>query len=220
LWLDGRILAHEELAEQRHSELLLPMVDTLLAQASLELRAMDAVAFGAGPGSFTGLRIACGVAQGLAAGAGLLTVGVGTLLAIAQASGGQRVFACLDARMGEIYCAAYQRDAADWSVVHPPQLCTPGLAPALTGGNWTGAGSGFAAHGAALARRYDTQIADVQPELHPRAHEVAVLGAELLRQGMGVPPEQAHPLYLRDHVALTVEERRARSQAGTGPGGR
>ncbi len=196
------------------------MVHALLLQASLPLRSLDAVAFGAGPGSFTGLRIACGVAQGLAAGAGIVTVGVGTLLAIAQAARALRVFACIDARMGEIYCAAFERSAESFHVIHPPQLCTPDAAPALPGGDWMGAGSGFAAHAEALARRYAEQIDDVQPELHPRAHEIAVLGADLLRQGLGVPPEQAHPLYLRDHVALTVEERRARSRAETPEGGR
>jgi tRNA threonylcarbamoyladenosine biosynthesis protein TsaB len=216
LWLDGRLLAREELAGQRHSELLLPMVDALLNDAALELRNMDAVAFGAGPGSFTGLRIACGVAQGLAAGAGIATVGVGTLMAMAQASGAPRVLACLDARMGEIYCAAYERNADAWHVVHPPRLSTPDEAPALDGGAWTGVGSGFEAYASALMRRYDGRIDTVQADLHPRAHEVAILGAEMFRQGLGLPPEQAHPVYLRDHVALTIEERRARAHAAAG----
>jgi tRNA threonylcarbamoyladenosine biosynthesis protein TsaB len=185
LWLDGRLLAREELAGQRHSELLLPMVDALLNDAALELRNMDAVAFGAGPGSFTGLRIACGVAQGLAAGAGIATVGVGTLMAMAQASGAPRVLACLDARMGEIYCAAYERNADAWHVVHPPRLSTPDEAPALDGGAWTGVGSGFEAYASALMRRYDGRIDTVQADLHPRAHEVAILGAEMFRQGLG-----------------------------------
>ena len=192
------------------------MVDALLNDAALELRNMDAVAFGAGPGSFTGLRIACGVAQGLAAGAGIATVGVGTLMAMAQASGGPRVLACLDARMGEIYCAAYERNADAWYVVHPPRLSTPDDAPALDGGTWTGVGSGFEAYASALMRRYDGRIDAVQADLHPRAHEVAILGAEMFRQGSGLPPEQAHPVYLRDHVALTIEERRARAHAAAG----
>jgi len=220
LWLQGRIFATEELAGQRHSELLLPMVDALLKEAGVDLRSMQVAAFGAGPGSFTGLRIACGVAQGLAAGADLQTVGVGTLAAIAQASGASRVFACLDARMGEVYCAAYERDVKGWRIVHPPQLCTPERTPALSGPDWTAAGSGFAAHGAVLGQRYDGQIAHIQPDLHPHAREIAILGAELARQGMTVPPEQAHPLYLRDHVALTIEERRARAHAASEPGGR
>jgi tRNA threonylcarbamoyladenosine biosynthesis protein TsaB len=216
LWLDGRLLAREALAGQRHSELLLPMVDELLSDAALEIRAFDAVAFGAGPGSFTGLRIACGVAQGLAAGARIATVGVGTLMAMAQASGASRVLACLDARMGEIYCAAYERKSDAWCVVHPPRLCTPDDAPALDGGSWTGVGSGFEAHAGALMRRYDGQIDAVQADLHPRAHEVAILGADMFRRGLAVPPEQAHPVYLRDHVALTIEERRVRSHEAAG----
>jgi tRNA threonylcarbamoyladenosine biosynthesis protein TsaB len=215
LWLNGRVLAREEHAGQRHSELLLPMVHSLLAEASIELPALHAIAFGAGPGSFTGLRIACGVAQGLAAGAGLTTAGVVTLAAIAEASAGQRVLACLDARMGEIYYAAYERAGAEWNVIHPPQLCTPERAPAVHGADWVAAGNGFAAHGPALARRYDGQIAQTRSELHPHAREIAILGAGLAQRGSTVAPEQAHPLYLRDHVALTVEERRARSRAPT-----
>jgi len=213
LWCDGTVAAHEELAGQRHSEILLPMTSALLAQAAVRMQDVDAAAYGAGPGSFTGLRIACGTAQGIAAGAGILTVGVGTLLALAQASGAERVLACLDARMGEVYCAAYERRAQTWDVVFPPQLCSPAAAPLLSGGRWTGAGSGFDAHANALAQRYAGQVADVQPHLHPRAHEIAVLAADMLEQGMGVPPEQAHPLYLRDHVALTIEERRVRGLA-------
>ena len=213
LWRDGTLVAHEELAGQRHSELLLPMTSALLTQAALRVQDLDAVAYGAGPGSFTGLRIACGTAQGIAAGAGILTVGVGTLLALAQASGAHRVLACLDARMGEIYCAAYERSAQTWDVVHPPQLCAPSAGPVLSGDGWTGAGGGFDAHANVLAQRYAGQIREVQPQLHPRAHEVAVLATELLRQGKGVPPEEAHPLYLRDHVALTIEERRVRGLA-------
>ena len=215
LWLDGRTIEREELAGQRHSELLVPMVDEVLAQAALDLSALHAIAFGAGPGSFTGLRIACGVAQGLAAGTGLNVVGVSTLAAIAQASSAQRVLACLDARMGQIYCAAYERDGEAWSEIQPPQLCTAASAPDLADGEWVGAGSGFAVHGPALARRYDGRIARVLPDLHPRAREIALIAVKLVERGMAVAPDQAHPMYLRDHVALTVEERRARNQAAT-----
>jgi tRNA threonylcarbamoyladenosine biosynthesis protein TsaB len=213
LWRDGALLDLEEHAGQTHSERLLPMVDTLLAQAGLTVRALDAIAFGEGPGSFTGLRIACGVAQGLAAGAGIITVGVGTLLAIAEASGGNAVLAALDARMGEVYCAAYQRDSSGWNVVHPPLLCTPDAAPPLPEGNWLGAGSAFAAHPHALATRYAGRIIEVQPELRPQARAIAVLGAALALTGHGRAPEDAHPLYLRDRVALTVAERRAKAGA-------
>jgi tRNA threonylcarbamoyladenosine biosynthesis protein TsaB len=106
LYLDDKILTQEILAERRHSEIVLPMVQEILADAELTLAQLDGIAFGAGPGSFTGLRIACGVAQGLAFATNLPIVGVSTLEAIAQQTGEQKIIAALDARMGEIYHAA------------------------------------------------------------------------------------------------------------------
>jgi len=214
IWLDGRMLSREERAGQRHSELILPMVDGLLREAAIELAALDAVAFGAGPGSFTGLRVACGVAQGLAFAAGVPVAEVGTLLALAQASGAQRVVSCLDARMGEVYFAAFERatepgSERQWSTVHAPILCTPASAPELHGDGWVGVGSGFAAHGAELARRYAGRLILTRAELYPNARDVATLAVELVRLGLIVPAEEARPVYLRDRVALTVEERRA-----------
>src|SRR5271169_6187884 len=121
-----------ELAGQRHSELLLPMVLALLNEARLELPDLGGIAFGAGPGSFTGLRIACGIAQGLAAGAGLKVAAVSTLEALAEEawqagepagdSPAEHVVACVDARMGEVYHAAYRREKDGWLVCSPPGL--------------------------------------------------------------------------------------------------
>jgi tRNA threonylcarbamoyladenosine biosynthesis protein TsaB len=213
-WIDGKVLAHEELAGQRHSELILPMIDVVLHEADLELAAFDAIAFGAGPGSFTGLRIACGVAQGLAFSAGIPVACVSTLLAVAEGSGADRVAVCLDARMGEVYCGVFQRGAAAegaprWSVVHPPQLCLPSAVPQLDADGWVGAGSGFAVHGPILAERYGGYLSETRAELRPRAHEIAVLALDMVREGLTVAAEDAAPVYLRDRVALTVDERRA-----------
>ena len=214
IWLDGHALSREEQAGQRHSELILPMVDGLLREAAIELAALDAVAFGAGPGSFTGLRVACGVAQGLAFAAGIPVAEVGTLLALAQASGAERVVSCLDARMGELYFATFERamesgSERQWITVHAPVLCTPASAPELDGSGWVGAGSGFVVHGRALTQRYAGRITQALGELHPNARDVATLAVEVVRLGLTVPAEDARPVYLRDRVALTVEERRA-----------
>ena len=214
IWLDGRMLWREEQAGQRHTELILPMVDGLLREAAIELGVLDAIAFGAGPGSFTGLRVACGVAQGLAFAAGVPVAEVSTLLALAQASGAERVVSCLDARMGELYYAAFQRanepgSDGQWNTVHAARLCTAASAPELEGGGWVGVGSGFAAHGAALAQRYSGRITQVRAELHPHARDIATLAVEVVREGLAVAAEEARPVYLRDRVALTVEERRA-----------
>ena len=209
LWLDGRVLASEVHAGQRHSELILPMIDGLLNDAGIALDTCNAIAFGAGPGSFTGLRIACGVAQGLGFATNLPLVGIGTLLAVAQASGAERVIACLDARMGEIYAAVFERAGNEWSTVRSPCLCSPAAAPEVDGEGWTGAGSGFAAYGTALQARYASHLGELRPDLHPHARDIASLAADSVRAGLAVPAEYAHPVYLRDRVALTVSERQA-----------
>lgn len=183
------------------------MVDELLAGQGLTVRNVGAVAFGAGPGSFTGLRIACGVAQGIAFGAGLPVVGVSTLLAIAEAAEADRVVCCLDARMGEVYHAAYEKLAGGWHTVHEPALCSPSAVPPLPEGAWTGCGSGFAAYGALLADRYGASLACVKDNLVPHAKHVAGLAAIEFERGAGVDAERAAPVYIRNKVALRVDER-------------
>jgi tRNA threonylcarbamoyladenosine biosynthesis protein TsaB len=216
LWLDGRILHREVQAGQQHSELILPMIDGLLSETGMRLSALDGVAFGAGPGSFTGIRIACGVAQGLAFGAGLPAVAVGTLDCLAQASGAERVIACLDARIGDVYLAACVREGDDWRTVHAPCVCRPEHAPAVEGEGWVGCGSGFVAYGEVLRRRYGPGLAQALPGIVPHAREVATLAARALARGEGVSPEQAAPLYVRDKVALNVAERMQRQAVSTG----
>src|SRR5262249_23857565 len=148
-----------EQAGQRHSELLLPMVRELLAEEGIALADLDGFAFGAGPGSFTGLRIACGVAQGLALGPGKPVVGVPPLEAMAEAArlryGATRVLAALDARMQEAYLAAYEHDGERWRAVFEPAAVKPAAAPLSSGSDWLAAGPGFAAYpelGARLER--------------------------------------------------------------------
>ncbi len=183
------------------------MVDALLADHGLKTADLDGVAFGAGPGSFTGLRVACGAAQGIAFGAGVRVVGIVTLLALAESSREQRVVCCLDARMGEIYHAAYEKRGSGWQIVHEPSLCKPDAAPELPGGAWIGCGSGFAAYRAALENRYTNRLAGVMAGLAPHAREVAVLAAAEFGSGNAVDPELAAPLYVRNKVALRVNER-------------
>jgi tRNA threonylcarbamoyladenosine biosynthesis protein TsaB len=204
----GTTLYREAPAGQRHSELVLPMVDELLNESGLRLVDLDGIAFGAGPGSFTGLRIACGVAQGLAFGAGLNLAPVPTLMALAEACGETRVVACLDARMGEIYHAAYERVEGCWLEVSGPVLCDAESAPMLEEEGWTGCGSGFERYADRLAKRYGERLVRIRPQLLPHARAVATLGAEFFAAGKGVTPEQALPLYVRDKVALKMDERR------------
>ena len=205
---DEELTHRETHAVQRHSELILPMVEDLLLASGLALGQLDGIAFGAGPGSFTGLRIACGVAQGLALGAGLPVVPVGTLAALAQEAGAPRVIACLDARMGEIYHAAYRCDGGHWSEIVPASVGPAQSAPVVEGDGWFGCGSGFAVYGEALAKRYRGQLDGVAATLHPHARSIARLAVPVLAAGGGLPAEQAAPLYVRDKVALKMHEQR------------
>ena len=203
---EGRLTSNEALAGQKHSEVILSMIDALLHASNLELTHLYGIAFGAGPGSFTGLRIACGVAQGLAFGAGLRVVPVGTLLALAESVGTPRVVTCLDARMGEIYHAAYRRVGAGWRETVPPNVCRAGAAPELEGAGWVGCGNGFAVYGDALAARYRGQLTSVQSQAFPHAREIVQLAYPMFADGRGVAAEYAVPLYVRDKVARKMHE--------------
>ena len=205
---DEELTFREAHAVQRHSELILPMIEDLLVASGLKLGQLDGIAFGAGPGSFTGLRIACGVVQGLAFGAGLPVVPIGTLVALAQEAGAPKVIACLDARMGEIYLAAYRRDGGRWTEMAAPGVGPAQSAPMLEGEGWFGCGSGFAAYADALAKRYGGQLDGVAAGLHPHARSIARLAAPVLAAGGGLPAEQAAPVYVRDKVALKMHEQR------------
>lgn len=210
LWQDGAVTQRAELVGQKHSELLMAMLDALLRDSGLAIKDVDGLAFGKGPGSFTGVRIACGVAQGLALGAALPVAGVCTLQAVAEASGMSRVIAALDARMGELYLAAYEKRDGVWFAVAEPCLCKPGEAPDLPGAGWFGAGSGFAAHGAVLQARYGGQLQGVDGSIVPQAGAIATLAAAQFALGAGADAALALPLYLRDKVALKTAEREAR----------
>jgi len=201
-------LEREEVAGQRHSELLLPMIRALLGEAGLALSDLDGIAFGAGPGSFTGLRIACGVAQGLALGAELPVVGVATLEAMAEAAhakhGWTRVVTALDARMQEVYLAAYERDGERWRAQVEPCVAKPDAAPLPSGGGY-GAGNGFAAYpalGKRLAAEFDASVL-------PGAVAIGRLALRRFTAGEGVAARDAAPLYVRHRVALTSAERDA-----------
>lgn len=177
-----------------------------MAQAGTSFAMLDAIAFGAGPGSFTGVRIACSVAQGLAFARDLPLLPVVTLAALAQAAGAKRVIACIDARMGELYLAAYEQTEAGWCTTLAPMLVRPDALPALPG-QWHGCGSGFAAHAAPLAARYD--LVSLSADAFPQARAVVQLGARMQQDGAGVAAAAAGPLYLRDKVALDVREQAA-----------
>ncbi|HUL40900.1 MAG TPA: tRNA (adenosine(37)-N6)-threonylcarbamoyltransferase complex dimerization subunit type 1 TsaB [Burkholderiales bacterium] len=207
LWIDGEVLSREKHAGQNHSQVLLPLLNDLLAESGMSLKRLDGIAFGAGPGSFTGLRIACGVAQGLAFAMDLPVAGICTLEALAEAMPGRQVIASLDARMGEIYHAAYKKHDDRWQEVSPPALWAPLHAPSVAGSGWIGCGSGFAVYAEQLELRYQGQLSAVIADAVPRAREMARLAVGVLQRGEGCAAEAAAPLYLRDKVALKTFER-------------
>ncbi|MCE9633022.1 MAG: tRNA (adenosine(37)-N6)-threonylcarbamoyltransferase complex dimerization subunit type 1 TsaB [Methylophilales bacterium] len=205
LWQDGAVTVREMLAQQKHSSLILPLLREVLDEAGMQLSGLDGIAFGAGPGSFTGLRIACGVAQGLAFGVRLPVVGVCTLEALAEQSGADKVIACLDARMGEVYHAAYVREGDQWQTVCAPSLCQPTAVPKLEGNGWYGIGSGWDVYADILNTAYPTT--HVIPKAFPLARHIATLAAPVFERGEGKLAHEAHPLYIRNKVAFTTEER-------------
>ena len=209
LWQDGVVSGKSEKAGQRHSEILMEMLDGVLQDAGVKLTQLDGIAYGAGPGSFTGVRIACGVTQGLALGANLPVIGICTLQALAQASGKNKVIAALDARMAEVYFAVYEKIDGAWTTVCAPCLNLPRQTPAVSGTDWHGAGSGFAAHGEVLQARYAGQISSVDAQCVPQAGAIAELAVPLFAAGLGLDAALAMPLYLRDKVALKTSERLA-----------
>ncbi len=216
--LSGRtVTARESSGVRTHSQSVLPMVQDLLREAGVALADCDAIAFGAGPGSFTGVRTACGVAQGLAFGAGLPVIPLVTLEAMAEAcrarTGAREVLAVLDARMGEVYWAQYRHDG-NWQRVAGPILCAPEeVAPVAVPG-MAACGNGFAAYPQAFAGR--DFAAGALADILPHARDMAPLAALALRAGLAVPPDQAQPLYLRNKVAYTSAERQAINAAKGG----
>ena len=209
LWQDGELIERAEEISNGGSEHILPWAHELLAEAGLTLNQIDGIAFGAGPGGFTGLRLASGVAQGLAYGLDLPVMPVSTLEALALASGERDVWACLDARMNEVYGAAYQVEGDSVRQLMAPVCIPPAVAPAPTfAGGW-GAGDGFAAYGSLLHGRKPDLIG-VRGDVYPTAAAVLRLAAPAFSRGAAVSAALAQPIYVRDKVALTTAERIAR----------
>jgi len=201
---EGTVRRHDPAPGERpaHATALLALVDEALAAAGLAPADLRRIGVGTGPGSFTGLRIACGLAQGLAFGRGLPVIGVSTLEAIAEESGAPRVLACLDARMGEVYYAALEKRGSRWHEALPVRCVRPDAVPGPPGEGWAGCGDGFAVHADFL----EDKVTYLRPEIHPTAIALARLAAPRLAAGEGVDAALAAPLYVREKVAFTRRE--------------
>ena len=206
LQLGDKTYAHHQHAGRAASQLVLPQIQALLDAANVQLGDLDGIAFGAGPGAFTGVRVACGVAQGLGFGVDLPVVGVNTLLALAQASGQERVIACLDARMGEIYHAAFVRENGVWIEQSKTIVCKPESAPVLDGA-WTGVGSGWAVYGETLSKIYAQNLGQIFFNITPTAEAILQLAKPTFETGLAKPASEAAPIYIRNRVAFTTIER-------------
>lgn len=207
LWNDGNTCAHFELCPREHTQRILPIVQDILTQGGISLTDLDALAFGRGPGSFTGVRIGIGIAQGLALGADLPMIGVSTLATMAQGAwrkqGATRVLAAIDARMGEVYWAEYQRDengvwhGEESEAVLKPEAVQQRLAE--LGGEWATVGTGWAAW-PDMAQSANATLVDGNVTL-PEAEDMLPIACAMLEQGKTVAVDKAEPVYLRNNVA-------------------
>jgi tRNA threonylcarbamoyladenosine biosynthesis protein TsaB len=206
---DGEVIDRSELAPRRHAELVLPMVEELLDEAGVTRRQLDAIAVGRGPGAFTGVRLAISVAQGLALALDIPVVPVSSLAALAMQApdNGAAILAAVDARRGEIYAGAFGFDAH--GLVRPldeERVLVASDLPLPEAEAWNVIGTGWHAYADAISDRLPSAPRWTDGGRFPQAQDVARLAAPLFAAGQGVPPEQALPVYLRDKVALTLEE--------------
>jgi tRNA threonylcarbamoyladenosine biosynthesis protein TsaB len=221
LWIDGEVRERFGIAPRQHAELTLPWAEQLLTEAGIAKSQLDAIAVGRGPGAFTGVRLAVALAQGIALALDRPVVPVSTLAALAfpsplvgegaqRAGEGANIISAIDARMGEIYVAAFRRDgdsivaASDEIVIAPAQYDLP------QGNGWIGVGTGFAAGDGALQLRFANRFVRIDATALPHAADVARLGAIAFERGEAVAPERVEPAYLRNNVALTLAEQRER----------
>lgn len=203
------LIDRSELAPRRHAELVLPMAESLLAEAGIARNQLDAIAVGRGPGAFTGVRLAISVAQGLALALDLPVLPVSSLatLATQAPANGAAVLAAIDARRGEIYAGAFRLGANGLAEPLDEERVTAAADLELPRADaWNVIGSGWNAYGDAIRERLSSPPRWTDGDRYPQARDVARLAAPLFAAGKGVPPEQALPVYLRDKVALTLRE--------------
>ena len=202
---NGEPISRYAYAPRRHAEIVLQMVSEVLAEGDLSVNDLDGFAFGRGPGSFTGVRIATGVVQGLAFGADLTVAPVSSLRALAQGVFRQfesrSVLAAFDARMSEVYWGCFAETNGLMSAIGDEGVFAPGEVPLPeSAGEWFGAGSGWGAYESILRARVGRKLSGVDAKMYPHALDVACLGAEVFAAGQAVSAEEALPVYLRDQV--------------------
>ncbi len=210
LWLDGRVLEHYEVVGRGHTERLLPMVHAMMSEAGTSYSQLDGIACGVGPGSFAGVRIAVGFAKGVAMSLELPVVPVSSLAMLAQArieAGAERVIACIDARMNEVYLGVYERGTDGLAqALQPEQVCPPGEARVPTAPGWAAVGSGWLAYESILKESFGVEIPSIDSSALPRAAQALRLALPQFGAGAAASADALAPVYLRDRVALTLLE--------------
>lgn len=206
-------ISHEfQIAPRMHTRLILPMVETLIADANINLADVDAIAFGRGPGAFTGLRIATGVTQGLALAHDTPVMPVSTLAAMALEMAElhpnkEHFLVAVDARINEVYWGHYQRQGDGIVLVGKEQVIAADKLPAITQKNWLGVGTGWSAYAEVFETLNQTSENDIYAEVYPSAKYIAMLANVAFEAGEALDAELAQPMYLRDKVAETIAER-------------
>lgn len=214
LVVDGNVSSRFELAPRRHTQLLLPMAHELMAEAATSLKQLDGVAFGHGPGSFTGIRITVGLVQGLAMGLDCPVHGISTLEALAARSMRLRkaksVAVAMDARMNQVYWGQYQQgDDGKCREVARDQLLDPGDAPSLDRTQWHAAGTGWQSYAEKLTQATGLIPDNSTMELFPHAEDIALLALERACNGSGIKAAHIQPVYLRQQVAEKMHRKDA-----------
>ncbi len=215
LWIDGEVRERFEVAPRRHAELALPWADRLLAEAGIAKAGLDAVAVGRGPGAFTGVRLGVALGQGIALALDLPVLPVSTLAALAMrgaapAGADSGILAAIDARMGEVYWAAFRRAGTGVAPVSAEAVSAPGaVVLADADSAWRGVGTGFAAAEGLLQQHLGARLQSVDATALPHAADVAVLAAAAFARGEAVAADRLEPAYLRDNVAMTIAEQQA-----------
>jgi tRNA threonylcarbamoyladenosine biosynthesis protein TsaB len=215
LSIDGQVSERFDLAPRKHAELALPWAEELLADAGVKRSQLDAIAVGCGPGAFTGVRLGIALAQGIALALDRPVVAVSTLAALAMRAetsdaSTSRVLAAIDARMGEVYSAAFELRDGDAHALSEERVSPPDsvVVPGEEGG-WVGVGTGFGAAENALSQRLASRFVSIDATQLPHAADVARLAAKAFARGEAVAAERIEPAYLRNNVALTLVEQQA-----------
>jgi tRNA threonylcarbamoyladenosine biosynthesis protein TsaB len=214
LSVDGAVRERFEPMQREHTQRLLPMIGQVLAEGGRSVAQLDGIVCGIGPGSFAGLRIGLGVVKGLALARDLPVAGVSSLAMLAQRAmrlhGATQVAAVIDARMSEVYFGAYRRDASGVAaVLLADRVCAPEAVPALAAGQWHAAGTGWGRYERVLREKAGATLTAVDGTALPHAEDGFALGLPMLAAGRGTSADALAPAYLRDHVALTLEEQAA-----------